>query len=600
METYEIIILSLTIFSGFLVIYHHVLFPFFLMRLSKNRKSAANDSYDTTNLPSVTIIIPAYNEGDYIADKLYNVASLSYPKEKLNVVLYCDGCTDDTYENAKIASEMAICEDLNIQIQNELSNIGKTKAINKLAAKVSTDIVALSDVSALISIDALYVAAEHFKDPAIGVVAGTYNFLETTNEGEKTYWSYQTRIKQGESVLGGPIGAHGAFYMFRKDVFVPLAEETINDDFVLPIKIMMNGYNAVYETNIMALELEAADNDMDYNRRCRLAEGNVQQVMQMRKILHPKYKGIALSFLSGKVLRAFTPILLIICLIGSFILSFSDVALLQSLFLIGFLVQSVAYGLSLYKAYNTKHTSHKIFEIIHYIVSGHFAGLIGFCQYIKNNYFSKKKSYTHSIVNISKRIFDIVFALVGLTVSIFMFPLLAIAIKLDSKGPIIFKQIRIGLSDDHSTKLFYLYKFRSMVVDAEKGTGAVWAQKNDPRVTRVGKFLRKTRLDELPQLVNVLIGEMAIIGPRPERPGITGDLNNQIPFFAERTYGVRPGITGLAQVYNGYDETIDDARQKAAYDHAYAVTLSNPLAWALMDLKIIFKTIQVVVGARGQ
>jgi lipopolysaccharide/colanic/teichoic acid biosynthesis glycosyltransferase len=93
---------------------------------------------------------------------------------------------------------------------------------------------------------------------------------------------------------------------------------------------------------------------------------------------------------------------------------------------------------------------------------------------------------------------------------------------------------------------------------------------------------------------------MSVIGPRPERPGITGDLDTKIPFFAERTYGVRPGITGLAQVYNGYDETLEDARQKAAYDHAYAITLSRPLAWMLMDLRIIFKTIQVVVGAKGQ
>jgi lipopolysaccharide/colanic/teichoic acid biosynthesis glycosyltransferase len=149
-------------------------------------------------------------------------------------------------------------------------------------------------------------------------------------------------------------------------------------------------------------------------------------------------------------------------------------------------------------------------------------------------------------------------------------------------------------------ELFQMIKFRTMVADAEAKTGPVWAGKDDPRITRVGRFLRKTRLDELPQLWNVLKGEMSLIGPRPERPGICHRLEREIPFFAERTYGLAPGITGLAQVNQGYDETLDDVRSKVGYDHGYALALSNPVRWIITDLSIAFRTLSVMAGGRGR
>jgi lipopolysaccharide/colanic/teichoic acid biosynthesis glycosyltransferase len=148
-----------------------------------------------------------------------------------------------------------------------------------------------------------------------------------------------------------------------------------------------------------------------------------------------------------------------------------------------------------------------------------------------------------------KRGFDIAVALAALLLTLPLWPLIALAIRLDSPGPILFRQNRIGRQTAECTEIFRMMKFRSMRQDAEAKTGAVWATRDDPRVTAVGRFLRKTRLDELPQLVNVLRGEMSIVGPRPERPGIYGRLDAQVPFFGDRTAGVRPGITGLAQVF---------------------------------------------------
>ncbi|MFO1036113.1 MAG: sugar transferase [Geminicoccaceae bacterium] len=209
-------------------------------------------------------------------------------------------------------------------------------------------------------------------------------------------------------------------------------------------------------------------------------------------------------------------------------------------------------------------------------------------------------THVDPITAVAKRLVDIVGAGLGLLLTLPLWPLIALAIKLDSPGPVLFRQLRIGRGSADRTELFTMLKFRSMRVDAEARTGAVWAKKNDDRITRVGRFLRKTRLDELPQLLNVLRGDMSLVGPRPERPGIFGKLERAIPFYAERIYGVTPGITGLAQVMNGYDETLDDVRRKLLFDHSYALALGNPLAWLRMDCLVMFRTVAVMVTGRGQ
>jgi len=135
---------------------------------------------------------------------------------------------------------------------------------------------------------------------------------------------------------------------------------------------------------------------------------------------------------------------------------------------------------------------------------------------------------------------------------------------------------------------------------AETGTGAIWAVQNDPRLTLLGKALRKTRLDELPQLVNVLKGDMSLVGPRPERPEIVLKLQQQIPYYSERTYWVLPGITGLAQVNQGYDESIEDVKSKILYDFAYSLSLTKLDKWLVMDFVIFFQTLLIMILGRGR
>lgn len=188
-----------------------------------------------------------------------------------------------------------------------------------------------------------------------------------------------------------------------------------------------------------------------------------------------------------------------------------------------------------------------------------------------------------------KRVMDIILALIGLTIFAIVSPLLALMIKADSRGPMFYTQTRLGLGG----KPFRIVKLRSMVVNAEHGVGPQWAQENDVRITRVGKFLRRSRIDEVPQLINVLRGEMSIIGPRPERPEFVETLAREIPYYRARL-AVKPGLTGWAQVRYRYGNTQEDALRKLQYD-LYYIRHQSPL----LDLLITMKTISTMVTFAG-
>jgi len=216
-----------------------------------------------------------------------------------------------------------------------------------------------------------------------------------------------------------------------------------------------------------------------------------------------------------------------------------------------------------------------------------------------------------------KRTIDIVGAFIGIVLLLPFFVLVSIAIKLDSSGPVFFRQERIGknrrrtnrrvmdVSDIQNKRLedrrktprfgrpFTIFKFRTMRHDAEKHTGPVWASKNDPRITRVGAFLRATRIDEFPQLFNILKGEMSLVGPRPEREHFITNLRNNIDSYDDRLL-VRPGLTGLAQVEHKYDESESDTKVKVGYDINYINELT-----IFRDVRIIAKTVFVVLSAKG-
>jgi len=181
---------------------------------------------------------------------------------------------------------------------------------------------------------------------------------------------------------------------------------------------------------------------------------------------------------------------------------------------------------------------------------------------------------------------------ISIVMMILLFPvniMVAILIKIDSKGPVFFSQERVG----ENRKIYRLHKFRSMVVDAEKKSGPTWAKDKDERVTRIGKFIRKWRIDELPQLWNVLKGDMSFVGPRPEREFFINKLEQIIPYYGER-FTVKPGITGWAQVSYGYGASVEDAVEKLNYDLFYIKNMS-----IFMDLMIVMRTVKTVLFGKG-
>jgi lipopolysaccharide/colanic/teichoic acid biosynthesis glycosyltransferase len=207
----------------------------------------------------------------------------------------------------------------------------------------------------------------------------------------------------------------------------------------------------------------------------------------------------------------------------------------------------------------------------------------------------------------ARRWLNVAVAVVGIIITLPLWLLIAVVIKLTSRGPVLYTQVRVGVDargtglqpndprrrQDLGGRPFRIYKFRTMTVNAEAETGAVWAQKDDCRVTSVGRLLRQFRLDELPQLINVLRGEMNVVGPRPERPTIFADLREKIPNYQVRQRAY-PGITGHAQINLEYDTTLDDVRKKVEYDLEY---IERAGFWE--DVKIMLNTIPVMLFRRG-
>lgn len=617
-------IIPATVFwaSALLVFYHHVIYPVitrYLARYLRERRVALTvhrrEVGDLAEgaLATITMVIPAYNEEAFIRAKIENLAALDYPKDKLSVVIASDGSSDETVAVAR--QVLAKITTLNVCIKDFAVNRGKVAVLNDVASDLETDIIVFSDVSSCVKPDALHRIGNHFLNENIGVVSGIYTLENPIDEGERYYWNFQTALKRDETTIGAMMGAHGAFYAIRASLFERLEDDTINDDFFIPMRIVAKGYRTVYDTSIVIREMEETQKAQDFKRRMRLSAGAMQQVVRFRELINPKRPGVAFVFVSGKALRAFVPFLLAAMLVTAAYLATMGIAVYQlALSGLGVLI---ALGLLRYQD-NLKAVP-KSFHPLCYASAHHMAGLLGGILYLgdyKNGngenlvewVFARRESdvaglgigFMTPATRFGKRGFDILIASLTFIFFAILFPFLALAIKLDSPGPVFYRQLRIGGCTQTETKLFLLMKFRTMYDSAERKTGAVWAQKNDIRITRIGRFLRRSRLDELPQCLNVLKGDMSIVGPRPERPAFFAKLEREIPFYIERTYGLRPGITGLAQITTGYDESVDDVREKVLHDHVYATRLNRLSEWMRADISICFKTFVVMILGKGQ
>lgn len=588
-----------------LFMYHHFIYPLLLRFVAKRQKVKHSTPNAVQTLPRVGIIMCAYNEEAYIRAKLDNLAMLDYPPTAYDIHIGLDGCTDNTEAVINSVSQDLVQKRIQCTPHVFTANQGKVKTLNYLIEKTKDqyDVLLFTDVSALLSIDALRNVAQAFQSPNVGVVSGDYQFLNPAQPEQTKYWQYQNKLKRDEGALGAVIGVPGAMFAVRAKLVKTVPENTINDDFVIPMRAIEQGYEAIVDPDLGIVELESDTSDQELKRRVRIGAGNLQQLWFLKSMLRMRNGWKAFNFFSGKAMRAVMPIIIAVgsisvvslAALGSTFAQIATAATAGTL-----LVESaLKHGLGIKKV--------PVLSSLSYLVVNYAFALVGIVKwccghYAKswNNGGKRDLDYVPLSVRFGKRTIDILGSASGLLLLMPLMILTAVVVKVSSKGPVFYKQWRVGKASGSWVSLFYMYKFRTMVVNAEQNTGAVWSKNNDPRITRVGRFLRKTRIDELPQLWNVLIGDMSLIGPRPERPDFHKKLEFHIPFFSERTMNVKPGISGLAQIKEAYANDINGMRQKLAWDMAYTLSLSSPMRWIKTEITIVFATLKVMLLAKGQ
>ncbi len=369
----------------FLVIYHHVIYPVLLKLACRNKHILKPNiknrrfifSAEDKKLNRFSIIIPAFNEAKFIAEKIRNLSFIDYPSDRYELILLCDGCSDDTHHIALQTLAELACRDLKVQLVNLKDNRGKVAVLKEGVATAKFKNIVFSDVSALLPVNSLLMLDSHFKNPVVGAVSGGYQFIQKGTVGEQCYWKYQSMVKSRESAIASVLGAHGAFYALRKSCYEDVPADTINDDFLIPMNVIKQGYRVIYEPRVVAIELEQVDLEQDMSRRLRIAAGNFQQLVYLLPLLSPKYGWNAINFASGKALRAIMPFIFIFIFVCNIYL-----VPIHSLFVSLLVCQVCLYGFVI--ATNLLNISPTLgaLKLVCYLVNGYWVALKGSLKYI--------------------------------------------------------------------------------------------------------------------------------------------------------------------------------------------------------------------------
>jgi len=406
MSDSDLVLQSLIWLLLVLIVYHHLGYPLMLKYFAAHQQSGndllpyergfKNSTLDNY-LPHIHLVVPAFNEETVIRQKIDSIAWLDYPKDKLTISILCDGCSDATVREAVQAHQRFMNNSENVHIHNFSVNRGKIAMVNMAINSTKQDILAFSDASSVLAVDVLWRTARHFmRDRKLGVVTGDYKLLVSGSEGESAYWNYQNKVRDWESSLGACMGAPGAFYAIRSELCSELEFDTINDDFILPMRAVSAGYTAKFDRNIHIYESEPSSLEDDAQRRNRISQGNLQQLLRLYPLLVPGIgkhsSAVSWMFFSGKGLRVIMPYLLLVLL-------FTTAWLAPTHWFYGLLFagQVSVYLMTCAAALGQFENSllSRIFasravKVISYLCQGHFMGLLGTARYIGNKFIKSK------------------------------------------------------------------------------------------------------------------------------------------------------------------------------------------------------------------
>lgn len=323
--------------------------------------------------PRLTLLVPAYNEAEVIEAKIANSLDLDYPKELLEILIASDGSIDGTNDLVRKH------EGRGIRLLAFPEQRGKLATLKAAVPMASGEIILFSDASALLDRRAAQALVCNFADPEVGCVSGLYRFGKSAEsiqgEGERLYFGYETSIREWEGAWNVALGAHGAGYAIRKDLFPQLEPGTINDDFVIPMKIILAGYRAVYARDAVAYEWTNSNRKQEFTRRTRIAVGNFQQMGLLPSLLRKHYYSVAFELLSHKVLRAILPFLMVTALLAS---AFAGGRFFNWIFFL----QVVFYGAGLLGfAVKGAPQIQRLLKVPFYLSMGNLASLVGFYKF---------------------------------------------------------------------------------------------------------------------------------------------------------------------------------------------------------------------------
>ncbi|WNG22114.1 glycosyltransferase family 2 protein [Cystobacter fuscus] len=325
--------------------------------------------------PRVSLVVAAYNEASCIQQKLGNSLALNYPAERFEVLIGSDGSSDGTDEL------VMACTDERVRL-SAAARGGKTSVLNRCIPMAGGDIVVLSDANTMIEPEALQRLVRHFEDPEVGAVCGQLRLYNPTKAEyeESTYWTYESLIKFYEGKRGAVMGANGGLYAIRRSLFQPLPASTIVDDFVIPLRILEQGYKVVYEPEAVAHEETTEDYDKEFGRRARIAAGNFQSLRMVPRLLSPLAGFPAFAFWSHKLLRWCAPALMALAFLA-------NLFLVNSIFYRFTLVgQVLFYGLALLgKTGALKGSARRVASVAYYFVTMNLAIAVGFWRFLRNS-----------------------------------------------------------------------------------------------------------------------------------------------------------------------------------------------------------------------